>query len=1530
MFISRLIAALVCSLVFFAGPVSAQKSLSWMQVPGGANDISVGADGTVWVVGNNKAPGGYDIWRYKGNRAWQRIPGGAMRIAVDPKGNAWVVNNTNAIFRYDGKGWRKMPGKATDIGIGANGAIWIAGTNTAPYRWNGKNWTRVGGGDIVRVAVDPNGNAWVINKSDVIFRYTSSGFKQLPGRARDVGIGANGAVWIVGTDKAPYRWTGRTWQKHAGAFAGITVDPKGFPWAVNAGKQIFADRRSSGVTSTPARPVARPKPQRVTALPWQIMPGLAVDVSVAANGAPWLAGTDGAAYVWNGRAWIKAGGREISRVAADPKDGIWVTTKKNQVWRYRAGTWKKLVGVALDIGVGANGMAWVVGNDGAGWRWTGKTWKRAGGRNFVRIAVDPKGNAWALDKSNGIFRYANKRFRQMPGGARDIGIGANGAVWVAGTDGAPWRWDGKTWRKHAGGVSGIAVDPKGFPWAVNANRQIFADKRSRSLKSPPKPPASVSAAGGGGLSAASASRTLNRYPKFKNVKVSWKRNGKTLTANARIGNANAQAIAFTPTRNRPAITALIVPNMTIANLLPIRGPNPLGSYNVRNVVVFTVPAARKDTRHRVADLPAAIATALRKNDAAFAEADATIDLAPGMTYFAVLDKPRGLVKTAFDRMKLRNIGVAGSIAFTEYSKPVNTVTLTARLKKDPLTDVLGPVRVIAVDKSAEPTLFVTATGATDFEVGYSSTFRIFKQVIDGTLAFSKSGVGAAAETAVTVELSKAGSWRDPHLSGRAKLRNVTLNDAVITLSRTLGGAASGTSLSVVTQSTKIHRTTYAPAAFTFTLEGASALPKAAFVDLATKQVSLRQMAELMEVTLQLTPQGQLAQRSPLPPGQVFSTLGLDKLPSNLIAFRNPKIYLATPGAVEPDPPPAPPLPAIAGAGVHVRGNLVAFGKQLARTATRIDFDGLHIDTRFRTLPLGGFTLQNPRFKLDAVPNKRPVASFSGRTKIGPVPVASARIDIGQKNFGYNVKTACIALARVEASGRTSGFKLSVPKPTVQTCIDTGIAGPIIAGAEATARVAVSAGNAVVHSANDIANKSTGYVGGAAAVAAYNAAMRGYNAAKDAWDRLSSFWKSKKSKPRRPSRPVPLRCKAAADILWDGRCLTNYAARFSAGAGASQSSDYQSQYNAGLLVDGNIKAPTASTKFEPNPWANFSVGRKRVWVDKIVIVNRADKYASQLDGAIVAVSAKYSGRDLMTKQDSEIYRIRLKNPGRAVTVRPGKWGEGKWAKNVMVYHLPTAKKPKSVIALQEVMLFSNDCKCPNYWRRVPYAAVDIAAGPRKIWHINITGHLYSSAVPLKDMPTAKNPWKKVTPNPDPNGVMHRVTVDPWGNPWVVLTGGQIYRYNSGRWIRVPGDARDIAAAKTEMLMASGFNGMEIYAKPYGAPDAIKSWKFTGGHAIQIAAWNDSPSWQVKKSGDIWQKPQGRNGRKMTGSATDIGTNGKNTFHIGTGGVPYKFVPGNNSWVRMHGSKNKRIAVDATGRPWMVAGNGHIWTWHDYKK
>ncbi|WP_157659411.1 tectonin domain-containing protein [Burkholderia ubonensis] len=71
---------------------------SWVELPGAANDIGVGSDGSVWVTDTNKVGGGFGIYRWNGT-GWDNVSGGAVNISVSPNGLPWVVNSEGAIYR---------------------------------------------------------------------------------------------------------------------------------------------------------------------------------------------------------------------------------------------------------------------------------------------------------------------------------------------------------------------------------------------------------------------------------------------------------------------------------------------------------------------------------------------------------------------------------------------------------------------------------------------------------------------------------------------------------------------------------------------------------------------------------------------------------------------------------------------------------------------------------------------------------------------------------------------------------------------------------------------------------------------------------------------------------------------------------------------------------------------------------------------------------------------------------------------------------------------------------------------------------------------------------------------------------------------------------------------------------------------------------------------------------------------------------------------------------------------------------------
>lgn len=147
-------------------------SAGWQAMLGKtAKDISVGADGSVWIIGDEPVAGGFAIYRLASDKSgWTKIDGGGVRIAVTPYGNPWVVNDAGDIYaRINGK-WTKKPGSAKDIAIGPSGAVWVVGTNAAPggfgvhyLRELDDTWIAGPAGGGVSVAVGPEGYPCVVS-----------------------------------------------------------------------------------------------------------------------------------------------------------------------------------------------------------------------------------------------------------------------------------------------------------------------------------------------------------------------------------------------------------------------------------------------------------------------------------------------------------------------------------------------------------------------------------------------------------------------------------------------------------------------------------------------------------------------------------------------------------------------------------------------------------------------------------------------------------------------------------------------------------------------------------------------------------------------------------------------------------------------------------------------------------------------------------------------------------------------------------------------------------------------------------------------------------------------------------------------------------------------------------------------------------------------------------------------------------------------------------------------------------------------
>ena len=387
-----------------------------------------------------------------------------------------------------------LPGAATAIGANARGDVWALSNDSVTggykiWRWTNGSWQNIPGGG-VRIAVDPDGTAWVVTNLGAIFHSNAAGqFARVPGSASDIAVGANGALWALSSELAgndhpigyavfqPGTRNISKWQVVPGDGTRVAVDPNGNPWVVTSQGGIY--RLENGV--------------------WRPMPGQAKAISVGADGTPYAIATaptgvgGSALYVYRGTNWtqLNAMGENI---AAGPAGTVYIaqdSSTHNAILRYggsgsqpatttvasgapaptpapttpsqpsttpsapattsstasnspansvlTAQGWTLLPGAAMDVGANGKNDVWVISatpvqGGYAILHWVSGKWQIIPG-GAVRISVDPDGTAWVVNNTGNIYHSnLSGQWTMQPGTATDIGVGANGDVWVIGTD----------------------------------------------------------------------------------------------------------------------------------------------------------------------------------------------------------------------------------------------------------------------------------------------------------------------------------------------------------------------------------------------------------------------------------------------------------------------------------------------------------------------------------------------------------------------------------------------------------------------------------------------------------------------------------------------------------------------------------------------------------------------------------------------------------------------------------------------------------------------------------------------------------------------------------------------------------------------------------------------------------------------------------------------------------------------------------------------------------------------------------------
>jgi hypothetical protein len=195
------------------------------------------------------------------------------------------------------------------------------------YRWTGSAWEDIAGKG-TRIAVDPQGGAWVLDGDGSVKHWENGAWSEKPGTGTDIAAGANGDVWMVGwytdlfdTDRNPdnrslYQWTGSAWQEVDGGAVRIAVAPDGTPWILDNDGRIH--QRTAGQ--------------------WVQVEGRALDIGIGPEGSVWVTtltddwGEDGVLAKKDGTNWISQG-LPSAAVTVDPTGMPWFAKGDGDLFR---------------------------------------------------------------------------------------------------------------------------------------------------------------------------------------------------------------------------------------------------------------------------------------------------------------------------------------------------------------------------------------------------------------------------------------------------------------------------------------------------------------------------------------------------------------------------------------------------------------------------------------------------------------------------------------------------------------------------------------------------------------------------------------------------------------------------------------------------------------------------------------------------------------------------------------------------------------------------------------------------------------------------------------------------------------------------------------------------------------------------------------------------------------------------------------------------------------------------------------------
>jgi tectonin-like protein len=409
----------------------------------------------------------------------------------------------------------RVKGKSTRLRIGADGSIFSLSSGGSFQRWNNKtNKFRDFPGAVIRFAIDPNGNPWVINSKREIFRHTGKDWKNVSGSAVDISIGSDGKVIISGPNEKLYKLNDRQ-------TAFKPIYGKGYYIALHPNGEIWSIRKNGKIDRCDAEKCTRLKKT-------------GADISIGPDGSVFMADTSNKLYRYDDKKddWVRVEtSRSVKTVGVGPQGRPWIADVNSDV--YSSATFERdetndlkianatnketvvttstssssgvfsftkkitfdevLVSFATTdyMGIGLDNRVYVIGDTRLKVNYYKESTKALASLDFsfpedIKLAVnDADSKAWFLSQvNNNKIGHQKKEdgssfdyytFDSSAGIGRDLAIGGNGSVFAVSFDNEIYEYNSSKddFEKFDNqSASHVAVGISGNPWIIEKTTQL--------------------------------------------------------------------------------------------------------------------------------------------------------------------------------------------------------------------------------------------------------------------------------------------------------------------------------------------------------------------------------------------------------------------------------------------------------------------------------------------------------------------------------------------------------------------------------------------------------------------------------------------------------------------------------------------------------------------------------------------------------------------------------------------------------------------------------------------------------------------------------------------------------------------------------------------------------------------------------------------------------------------------------------------------------------------------------------------------